>query len=448
MKKLAELLIFLILSALFILEPAVFAKEEAKRDVIIKKENIKKFWLNFSNFYKSIMNEAEKNGVGEPYVADLSNIDKLVNNVRDIEVSDNNVNYFIDFINKAKKTIAQYPPIDVNQIDVASENLPGLFINQIMGLIAPFFTTTGGGLSLVSIAILTFIAVPTLPVIIVLALGVGVVGLLLGLVVGIPVALVYLVINFFTGLTDNTTAQKTASIDFDYRAIEALQNIDNINNYEFIPEYKLVDQFNQGNATIIANIIKAINDMLGGLGGAVGDIIGALTDNFTAISGIIGGVFTSVLSSLSVALPVFALFALGGFAIFALIGVSLGLVLMSPLILPLLPIILLFVALGLAVSSVGFLMFNTSMTPMSIDSVGVTFYDVVNKSVASIKGDAFMHLDIIIQDILDFAKETFGRDSSKYFDELEKIMLSNDLRTAGGIKEATFEILDFIPQIR
>ena len=446
MKRLCDILLLITLSILFVLEPVVFANEEIKGNIVIDKEDVEKYWLNFKNLYKSILIESQEKGIGIQNKNGLSSIDKLIGSAKNVEISHDSINYLMQFINNAKKAINQYPPIDVSQIDVASENLPGLFINQILGLIAPFFTTSGGGLSLMAVAILAFLAIPSLPVLIILALGVGIVGLILGIVVGLPVALVFLVVIFFSGLADNSTAQETASFSFDYKAIESFHRIENINNYEFYPVYKSVDQIDCG--TSIANIITAINLLIGDLGGAFGDIIGALTDNFTLIVGVINNVLSTGLSTLSVTLPVFALFAIGGFAIFALIGAGLGLILMAPLILPLLPIVLLFVALGLAISGVGFLMFNMSMTPMSIDSGGVTFYDVVNKSVASIKGDASKHLDIITRNIIAFAKETFGNDSYRYFDELEERILTSDLKTEDGIKEATFKILEFIPQIR
>jgi len=142
------------------------------------------------------------------------------------------------------------------------------------------------------------------------------------------------------------------------------------------------------------------------------------------------------------------IFALGGFLIFALIGVALSLVLLSPLILPLLPVILLFVALGLAVGGIGFLMFNRSLTPAGFDSVNMTFYDVINKSLESIEGDPLMHIDIIVRDVLNFAKQSFGKDSYAYVDKLENIVLSADLKTTDGIKEATDGILEFIPLIQ
>jgi hypothetical protein len=446
MKRLCDILLLITLSILFVLEPVVFANEEIKGNIVIDKEDVEKYWLNFKNLYKSILIESQEKGIGIQNKNGLLSIDKLIGSAKNVEVSHDSINYLMQFINNAKKAINQYPPIDVSQIDVASENLPGLFINQILGLIAPFFTTSGGGLSLMAVAILAFLAIPSLPVLIVLALGVGIVGLILGIVVGLPVALVFLVVIFFSGLADNSAAQETASFTFDYKAIDSLSKIDSINNYKFYPEHKEVNQLlSVGNITAF---IEAINKLIGDLGGAFGDIIGALTDNFTLIVGVINNVLSTGLSTLSVTLPVFALFAIGGFAIFALIGAGLGLILMAPLILPLLPIVLLFVALGLAISGVGFLMFNMSMTPMSIDSGGVTFYDVVNKSVASIKGDASKHLDIITRNIIAFAKETFGNDSYRYFDELEERILTSDLKTEDGIKEATFKILEFIPQIR
>ena len=446
MKRLCDILLLITLSILFVLEPVVFANEEIKGNIVIDKEDVEKYWLNFKNLYKSILIESQEKGIGIQNKNGLSSIDKLIGSAKNVEISHDSINYLMQFINNAKKAINQYPPIDVSQIDVASENLPGLFINQILGLIAPFFTTSGGGLSLMAVAILAFLAIPSLPVLIVLALGVGIVGLILGIVVGLPVALVFLVVIFFSGLADNSAAQETASFTFDYKAIDSLSKIDSINNYKFYPEHKEVNQLlSVGNITAF---IEAINKLIGDLGGAFGDIIGALTDNFTLIVGVINNVLSTGLSTLSVTLPVFALFAIGGFAIFALIGAGLGLILMAPLILPLLPIVLLFVALGLAISGVGFLMFNMSMTPMSIDSGGVTFYDVVNKSVASIKGDASKHLDIITRNIIAFAKETFGNDSYRYFDELEERILTSDLKTEDGIKEATFKILEFIPQIR
>ena len=446
MKRLCDILLLITLSILFVLEPVVFANEEIKGNIVIDKEDVEKYWLNFKNLYKSILIESQEKGIGIQNKNGLLSIDKLIGSAKNVEVSHDSINYLMQFINNAKKAINQYPPIDVSQIDVASENLPGLFINQILGLIAPFFTTSGGGLSLMAVAILAFLAIPSLPVLIVLAIGVGIVGLILGIVVGLPVALVFLVVIFFSGLADNSAAQETASFTFDYKAIDSLSKIDSINNYKFYPEHKEVNQLlSVGNITAF---IEAINKLIGDLGGAFGDIIGALTDNFTLIVGVINNVLSTGLSTLSVTLPVFALFAIGGFAIFALIGAGLGLILMAPLILPLLPIVLLFVALGLAISGVGFLMFNMSMTPMSIDSGGVTFYDVVNKSVASIKGDASKHLDIITRNIIAFAKETFGNDSYRYFDELEERILTSDLKTEDGIKEATFKILEFIPQIR
>lgn len=446
MKRLCDILLLITLSILFVLEPVVFANEEIKGNIVIDKEDVEKYWLNFKNLYKSILIESQEKGIGIQNKNGLLSIDKLIGSAKNVEVSHDSINYLMQFINNAKKAINQYPPIDVSQIDVASENLPGLFINQILGLIAPFFTTSGGGLSLMAVAILAFLAIPSLPVLIILALGVGIVGLILGIVVGLPVALVFLVVIFFSGLADNSAAQETASFTFDYKAIDSLSKIDSINNYKFYPEHKEVNQLlSVGNITAF---IEAINKLIGDLGGAFGDIIGALTDNFTLIVGVINNVLSTGLSTLSVTLPVFALFAIGGFAIFALIGAGLGLILMAPLILPLLPIVLLFVALGLAISGVGFLMFNMSMTPMSIDSGGVTFYDVVNKSVASIKGDASKHLDIITRNIIAFAKETFGNDSYRYFDELEERILTSDLKTEDGIKEATFKILEFIPQIR
>ena len=446
MKRLCDILLLITLSILFVLEPVVFANEEIKGNIVIDKEDVEKYWLNFKNLYKSILIESQEKGIGIQNKNGLLSIDKLIGSAKNVEVSHDSINYLMQFINNAKKAINQYPPIDVSQIDVASENLPGLFINQILGLIAPFFTTSGGGLSLMAVAILAFLAIPSLPVLIILALGVGIVGLILGIVVGLPVALVFLVVIFFSGLADNSAAQETASFTFDYKAIDSLSKIDSINNYKFYPEHKEVNQLlSVGNITAF---IEAINKLIGDLGGAFGDIIGALTDNFTLIVGVINNVLSTGLSTLSVTLPVFALFAIGGFAIFALIGAGLGLILMAPLILPLLPIVLLFVALGLAISGVGFLMFNMSMTPMSIDSGGVTFYDVVNKSVASIKGDASKHLDIITRNIIAFAKETFGNDSYRYFDELEERILTSDLTTEDGIKEATFKILEFIPQIR
>ena len=452
MKRLAECLILMILSILFILEPIAFANSENTDNVVIHKEDIKQYWLNYNELYKSILNEAADKGIGNYNNDSLTNINDLVKNARDVEISYDNINYLRQFVNKASKAVAQYPPIDVSQIDIASENLAGLFINQLLGLLAPFFTSTGGAISIIGMAILTLAAIPALPVIVVLALGAGIVGLLLGVVVGLPVALAYLAFNFLTGGGDNATAETASFSAATYNARDVEIDINRIDNYAFLPATKALNQDNntgQGNAgEVVAGLIGSINDLLGGLTGSIGNIISIIIDNFTLITGIVSNITSSILESVSVAIPIFAIFAVAGLIIFALIGVLLALIILSPILLPALPLVLLFVALGLAIGGVGFFMFNRSLTPMSFDSVNMTFYDVINKSVASIKGDPLKHVDIIVRDILEFAKEAFGKDSYAYFDNLENSVLSVDLRTIDGIKKATDRILEFIPLIK
>lgn len=460
MKRLRDGLLFIIFSALLICEPVVYANEELNNSgVVIEKENIQQFFLDYKKLYSTILNELQGGGIGTKGESGLQNIDKLINSARDVKVSESNIDYLTDFIERAKKAVAQYPPIDVSQIDIASENLPGLFINQMLGLLAPFFTTTGGALSLVGIAIITFITVPLMPIMLILALGVGIVGLLLGVIFGLPVALFYIVTTFLSGfVSDNATAQEPASISVDYRAVQSLEEIEAIDNYDFIPSYKLTNQLLAG----LLPPVDCVTSFIGAFAGIADVIVGIIpeltqfiSDNMSIItgalsslSGLLLNVISVSVSALITAAPIFLIFALGGFLIFALIGVALSLVLLSPLILPLLPVILLFVALGLAVGGIGFLMFNRSLTPAGFDSVNMTFYDVINKSLESIEGDPLMHIDIIVRDVLNFAKQSFGKDSYAYVDKLENIVLSADLKTTDGIKEATDGILEFIPLIQ
>jgi hypothetical protein len=447
MKRLTDGLLFIIFSALLIFEPVVYAKQEMKKDVVIEKENIQHFLLDYRKLCSTILNELEGKGIGLEPDSALQNIDRLITSARDVELSGSNIDYLLDFIRGAEKAISQYPPIDISQIDISSENLPGLFINQVLGLLAPFFTSAGGALSLVGAAIITFITVPLIPLMIVLALGVGIVGLLLGVLFGLPVALVYLAITFLSGLGgDNETSQQPASISFDYRAAQSLKQLEGIDNYNFMPPYKSTNQLLS--AENVTSFIGAFSGLPSAIIDSLITVMQVITDNMSIITGFLGNIISTSLISLMDAIPIFSIFAIGGFLIFALIGVALSVVLLSPLILLLSPVILLFVALGLAIGGVGFLMFNRSLTPMSFDSVNMTFYDVINKSVASIKGDPLKHVDIIVRDILEFAKEAFGKDSYAYFDNLENSVLSVDLRTIDGIKKATDRILEFIPLIK
>jgi hypothetical protein len=430
MKRRSELIIFMILSLLLVIEPIVFAKEEVENNIIIKKDDIMKFWQTFDRIYKLIIDETSKVGLGKDYNDSIVIIDKLIENSKDTEISYDNVYYLKDFLKKANKSISQYLPVDVSQIDVASENLPGLFINQIMGLIAPFFTTVGGGISIISVSILIFLAVPSIPLMLVLALTAGIIGLVLGVLIGIPVALIFGLISLFSlsgGGKDNSiksTAFMANNIEI-YKLLEKYPLDRNL----LYTDYKRINQ--DCVTTILEPFINTIGEF-------IDYIFNMFTETIT--NGIQSGVLGDTLlifGAVTIGMPVLLIFGA------LIIGLIIIAALSSPFFLP----IILFVAVGFAIAGIGFALFDASKGPLSVED-NSTYYDIIKRILANIEENPSKHLDSIVKGVLTFSKNIFGVRSYAYFDKLESIILSSNLKTEDGIKEATFKILEFIPQIR
>lgn len=429
MKRKAELLLFVILSLLLVIEPVALANEKAENNVIIKKDNIKKFWLNLENLYESIINETSKNGLGIINDDKLVMINRFIQSSKDLTIPYENIYYLQNFFKKADKSISEYLPIDVSQIDIASENLPGLFIKQIMGLIAPFFTTVGEGISLLSVSILTFLAVPFIPLMLVVALIVGIIGLILGVVIGIPVALIVGLIGLLSlsGGGDNST-KSTAFM------------ANNIEIYKLLKKYPLDSNLLYTDYKIVSqdNLTKIFTPIMATIGKFFDQIMSTLTG--TVNSAIKSGVLKNMFLAFSVTLigvPVVLIFA--ALVVTFIIVATLS----SPFFLP----IILFIAIGFAIAAIGFTLFSESKNSLSIEK-SLTYYDVIAKSVASAGENPLKNLDIIVKNILSFSRKIFKKKSYMYFDKLESIILTYDLKTDDGIKKATDEVLEFIPQIR
>jgi hypothetical protein len=426
MKRMCEPILYLILSILLIFEPIVLAKEETKKEVIIKKVDIIQSWLTFKKIYKTIINETNDKGLGKYYDNNIIILDEFIHNSQDIKISYNNLDYLKNFFDKAVKSISQYLPINLSQIDVASENLPGLFIKQIMGLIAPFFTIVGGGIFLISMSILTFIAVPSIPFMLVLALIAGVIGLILGIIIGIPAALVIGLISLTGSSSDQST--KATAFTGNLISISKLNEGISIYNDLFNTEYKYTSQ---------DCITTAAQPIITVIGNFVNQIINWVTNiiNIGLQSGAFGDMLLTFGGS-TIFVPIVLIFAalFVGFIIVSLFA--------SPFLLP----IVFTIALGISIAGIGLALFNSSNKTLS--SNYKTYYDVIALSITKIKGDPLKNLDIIAKDILDFSEDIFGESSASYINKLKSIILSYDLKTENGIKEATFEILDFIPQIR
>ena len=457
MRRLAEYLIWILLSALLVYEPVAFAAQSTGDEVLLRmsKKEVASFYNKLGSQLKEIIKNSEKFGFKMP---SSEYIDQYIQKfftfndgltVRSSDVEKLLMNIKVSYQNF--KNIGQYPPIDVSQIDIASENLLGIFMNQVLGLFSSILNAAGGFGTMVGLAVALGGIVLSTPILIVFALVAGIIGGVLGLLVGLPLGLLGLIVGPIVSLVLNLgddngdgdngdgdiESDKSSSSLFSDAVVLIPPQYDyfglsKVTQQEDNGEGEDGEDGGDGESPIIPigeGILGMLQGLLDSIMPYIQQLIGAIVPYIPVA--VIGGL-------VGLLLPVIIL---GGGILF--FGVLLGGIITLPLWILLFPVIFLFGGIGLAFVSIASSLFNMSLREPASYNVNKTLTEVVNNSFANLKGPFEKHIDKVAKDVISFGKELLGPDSEPYIDELNYIIDSSDLKSPQGIIDATQRILDF-----